>query len=196
MKTYPRGQGMLEMLVAISMLIVGVMSVITLTVRILNASGDAGARFTASQLAREAIDVTRSLRDGNWYAAESWNTGFSDAGDRTAILVWNPVGRWELNFAPDAITDDVARVYTDDDGFFGQDETLPNGAQVTGFRRLITLDPLCLDPASSDDPTVQTGGACPANQDEVGVRVTVAVSWSVSGRAQNISVMEELYDWR
>lgn len=196
MKTFPRGQGMLEMLVAISMLIVGVMSVMTLTMRILNASGDAGARFTASQLAREAIDVTRSVRDGNWYAAQPWNTGLSEAGDRTAIMVWNSAGHWELNFAPDAIADDAARVYTDTDGFFGQSAVLPNGVQVSGFRRLITLDSLCLDVTGTGDPTVQTGGTCPANQDEVGARVTAAVSWSVSGRAQNIAVMEELYDWR
>lgn len=190
-----RGQGMLEMLIAIALLIGGVVAVMTLTLRLLHHSNDASARSTATALATELVEVVHAQRDANWMQGNAAFQGMRLGGDRTFLVARSTTG-WVLDFSPNVITDSTARVWEDASGFFIQAATAPSGGQPSPYRRLGTIIPWCAPADFSTTPVLAAGTDCAAGTVEAGVRVVSRVEWSVSGRAQEIELHADIYDWR
>lgn len=190
-----RGQGMLEMLIAIALLVGGVVAVMTLTLRLLHHSADASARTTAAALATELVEVIHAERDANWMQGNSAFEGMRLGGDRTFLTQRSATG-WALDFSPNSITDSTARIWEDTSGFFIQAATAPAGGQPSPYRRLGTIVPWCAPADLSTTPVLAAGTDCVAGTVEAGVRVISRVEWSVSGRAQEIELHADIYDWR
>lgn len=78
-KLYSRkGQFMPEMMVAISILVVGVLGIVTLFIRSLSLAGVVTDNYIGTYLAAEGIEVTKNILDTNLIEGNSWNDGFAD----------------------------------------------------------------------------------------------------------------------
>lgn len=201
-----RGQSLIEAIVALGIISTAISSALSLAVSSLSAEKDSGAAVTAGNLAREGIEVVRMIRDSNWLAGNAWDagltSGISGSYDYTAVPTIDTASsgvNWALDFTPNAVADNTARVYlctlstcSGMLGLFRQTSAaMPAGYMASGFSRLITLNPIC------KDGTVTTAPAgCTSGNDKIGLRVTVRMAWSVSGRAHTLNVEERLYDWR
>lgn len=191
------GQGLLETTIAIGVIVTGLFAVFTLVLANTRASDAGTIRLGAVQLAREGVEVVRAIRDANWLAGRPWNLGMvGDGDDYTAVAAFDPVtAQWALRFGPNGIESDGARVgRTGGDGpqFLTQDVGGGTAGGGTRFRRLITVDPICMD------RTMRTSGArCdPDRNAGIGIRVRSTVAWDASSGSRSVVVEEELYDWR
>ena len=200
------GQGLLEGLVAIGVLVTGLVSVVTLTTSNLAASQDSGYRLTAVNLAREGVEVVRSVRDGNWLkgrmdeagaSSNSWDVGLvgSDPADTTAVPVLDPATmEWVVDFGGDAIIDE-ASVMVRDQGLYQQHVPRSTSGYPTPFRRLLTLYPICQDNVTGKEEYQYK--QCPAGYTKIGLSVLSAVLWnSGSSRARSVTIEDRLYNWR
>jgi type II secretory pathway pseudopilin PulG len=169
----PHGQSLLELIVASGIIIICVVAVLGLVLMTTTSSSSSKTQILATNLAREGIEVARSIRDANWLIIDSedpsrlWhqdlfgqNPDFTN--DYTAIAQFQPpvpvgiANPWTLDFNPDDIDDNRAIIYLNPaNGRYSQIGN-PSGAtncgpppepfcnfQATQFRRLITLNPIC-----------------------------------------------------
>lgn len=197
MRTPPRGQGMLEMIIALGIIVSGLTSALALTTGSLNASNESQTRVVATGLAREAVEIARQLRDSAWRAGQPWNADLGSGSDRTGYFWLHPVKGWRFDGVLNAIDEDAAAVYEDPDGFYRQSSSgAPAGARPTAYRRLVRLWPICMVEGDTATIAAVEAAACPGGQIEVGTDVRVEVTWAVSGRGHRLEIEQHLYDWR
>lgn len=203
-KNIPKGLGFLEVIIALSVMIVGVTSGITLTTYNLANVVVAENQVLATGLAREPIELIRAQRDSNWLAGKSWN-------DEVDLEVTNGVfqyfdendNSWKLNWLrQEESIDNCARceiIYNDTKKMYMQNineagDPLEN-TTLTGYRRLTKLKNICWDADSEkqyiqDDLKSCDGGAT------IGWRIKTEVSWYDNQNKKYLTVTEDLYDWR
>lgn len=194
-----RGQGLLEAIVAMGILSTAIAASLTLATTALRAEGDAADMVVAGNLAREGIEVVRGLRDQNWNSGGVWDGGLSSDTDYTGTAVFDPAtGLWSLDFEPNLVTDEDARIYRRVtasggavSGIFQQAASQPSGTVPSGFYRLLSLNPICRDVGGY---TVITSGSCAT--EKVGVQVLSRVRWSRGGRTHELLAEERMYNWR
>ncbi len=194
-----RGQGMLEMIIALGIIVSGITGTLALVSGSLNASNESQTRIVATGLAREAMEAVRAMRDTSWRDGLLWNASLVGPGsDRTAVPVLQIETQkgWTLNFAAGAMSDDVSVVRTDATGFFRQYMGSPPGAGETPYRRMLTLWPICMVEGDAATMATVEGATCPAGQMEIGTDARVEIDWTVSGRGHALKMEETLYDWR
>lgn len=74
-----KGQGLLETIVAIGVIMTGLISVMTLVISNLTNAREAAMRYQAVNLAREGIERIRNVRDTNWLESENvWNSDITN----------------------------------------------------------------------------------------------------------------------
>lgn len=211
----PRGFGMLEMVIALGILMMGVIGFSTLTMATIVTSRTSELRIVAANLAREGIEVARNIRDSNWLkidagqAGVSWNKDLFYVGggvlDYTAVAEFkDSTGVWVL-FFPDAssIDDNGAKIYYDTlTSLYLQHQPLPQPATIkeTPFKRLITLNPICRD-GSGNEQIIIDSHICSdllplGSYSQVGIDVVSYVKWGEAGRTHEIKQEERLYNWR
>lgn len=203
----PRGQGLLEVMLAIGMILIGLGAVLTLTLQNIAASAASGQQLVGAQLAREVIEAARAVRDSNWLVAGNsdptrvWDEGLTDnspACGTTCNGSW--VGfdvaptqlptpqpsTFTITFLPTRDVNDAAHAELQlyrhfsryDWAQFSSPPPVASGYLPTSYRRLLALDPVCSD---SGTITVAVGQQqCPAGT-KVGVRAEAVVSWPASG---------------
>jgi prepilin-type N-terminal cleavage/methylation domain-containing protein len=199
------GQTLIELLVAMTVISVGLLATITLVYgnrMLVERDTD---EVVALNIAREGIELAKNLRDSNWLANLPFTTGFvgpngAPAADYTAVPVWDGLASVpSFDFTPDAFTHPATIVLRSTNpatlGFFANSSTL---AAVTGsttpFRRLLTFHPLC---AGLPDAPLASGAACSdTGLETVGIRVESRVEWNRAGKAFNVTLYSDLYDWR
>lgn len=219
---HPRGQGLLEVIIAIFIIVASVLGTTSVIVATIRAGRIAADRLTAMNLAREGIEIVRNIRDSNWLTSGSaWDTGIAGevgAADTYAIPVIPPstiidpvADVTSINFLPNSWTDtDIScggavcsKVYLSQGdyvqgSYFGDD---------TRFYRLLKLVPLCIDTLNPDDdpllsPTNDntSGDDCGVigpTFEEVGLQVTSEVRWPDNGiTAHRVILEDRLYDWK
>ncbi len=176
---------------------------LTLVSSSIRAEKNSESQITAGNLAREGVEVVRAIRDSNWLAGRSFDAGLTGASrDYSGVPVFDPAANsWSIDFTPDAITSDWARVsrYVAASGnavigLMVQGATVPVGAVISPYRRLVSVDPLC-DNGTGSYAIVTSGSDCGANL-KVGIRVTSTVQWATGGAAKTMSVEERMFDWR
>ena len=202
-KTRP-GLGLLETVVAMTVLTTGIVALMSMVV-------SAGTTRTANEyatvganLAREGIEVVVMKRNDNWIKELPFDTGMNVGTDYTFGLAFDPsTATWSFvnnptGGAPNTINDALASFYQYtsgvNSGLMVQAAVMPATASATMYKRLVTLDPICSD--GTTETTVTSGSTCPALNTKVGVRVTSMVQWSDKGVNHNITAMETIYDWR
>lgn len=192
------GQGLLEVIVALGIITSGIIGMLSLALSNQNSSGEAAARLVAVNLAREALEVARGRRDGNWLSAQNWDAGLGSGLDYTAALFFDADNNaWGLNFTPDDFTHDFTKVWRQRDvvdpniAILRQAEfvIIPDNVEATPYRRLLTLDPIC-----ETGIIISSGSSCPGVK--IGLRAQASVSWDFKGRQRNVVLEERIFDWR
>lgn len=105
--TAQKGQVMIEMLIATTVIIVGLLGIFSLTSRSLSLNSVAGSQYIAANLAAEGIEVVKNIIDGNKLQKNpAWNWGIDDGdyqinslsielkdrcGDECPALVFDPI---------------------------------------------------------------------------------------------------------
>lgn len=219
MKFTADGQTLLESLLAIAIILIGIVSLASLLINVMSNSRVALAETRVTQLAQEALEGARYVRDSNWLKREDGvldsTTGRlidyaqglrGSSGDTTAIYLWNPDpaatpdAAITFNFtAANAITDAAAIVYQDTSGYFRHATgTVPSDWKNTGFQRLVTFEPICFDTTETDLSIAETveSSSCSAGTIEVGLQTTVQISWVSSGVATQRNFVEKIYNWK
>lgn len=69
---YRRGMTFLELMVAISVLIVGISGTVGLISMTISAAATTTSQLKAAYLAQEGIEVVRNIRDSNWVKGDDW----------------------------------------------------------------------------------------------------------------------------
>lgn len=198
------GQGLLETIFAIGVTALVVTAVIAVTVGTLTSQQFNEQDIVATNLAREAIEVVRAQRDSNWLAGQSWDTALSVASsptDTTAVPVIatnNSMQRWVLDFT----AEQPASVYRGQlllsNGTVTGYYQLVSGAattdQPTLYRRLLTLQSLCTDTATSQLALVDRTD-CQAG-DKVGIKIIAHVDWTTRGVPHQVDLEDILYAWK
>lgn len=196
-----RGQSFIEAMVALTIIITSVSSALALVQSSLTSSSVGGTQIVASNLAREGVEIVRSIRDSNWLAGGSFKDGLTYGTDKTAIPVLDKAsGSWSLTLAPLAMTDALAALYLDTDGGYVHAGSMVPGTSATPYRRLLTVNYICRENSTGAETIVTVPNAsCPPSTTHtfVGLEVQSAVRWTVAGgSSRNLTVTERLYDWR
>lgn len=194
------GLTFIEVIVALGVLLTGIISGLTLTSFNLNASAAAENRLRAANFAREALEAIRQKRDSNWLAGNAWNNG----------ILQNPAQRYRLtvNFNPVANTwstlDQTNPIiscsactlyYNPDNGVFSHISSFPNQPSI--FKRLVTLQEICWQPAVSAESILANGLHCSDSGLElIGWQLTSEVTWRDFNIDHLLQVVDRLYDWR
>ncbi len=166
-----KGQSLIEAIVAISVIIIGLLTALTLASFSLSAQGESGAQIIATSLAREGVEVVRNIRDSNWLAI--------DAGELPASGWWEGVdeGYWRAELKTGNRT-----------------WQLVSGGGEDFYR-------LTLDPSSRYLHWLTGEGTIFYRKiyiDRIGsnqIKVQSIVDWVERGRSHNVTLEDRLYNW-
>lgn len=86
-----KGQGLLETIVAIGVIVTGLVSVMTLVISNLTGAREAALRYQAVNLAREGIEMVRNARDTGWLTEKAWADIVNDMNTVAALQTQNPL---------------------------------------------------------------------------------------------------------
>ena len=180
------GQGLLEAIIAIGIILTATIASLTLIVSSIEASRGVRERLIASNLAREGIEAVRAVRDSNWLADRDWTIGWA---------VPNSTVKEIATFAPDQVfppanpnvtrwsfTQGIVDISSIDAQLFitstspAQYVQQSGGAagQDSGFRRLITVTP---DSTSA-------------------YLVSSQVVYTVGGKSKTLTLQERMTNWK
>jgi type II secretory pathway pseudopilin PulG len=212
---FPKGQSLLESLLAIAVIMTGIVSLISLLISTRNTSDSILAEQQARYLAQEAIEAARSVRDSNWLKQENgevveYFNGLRSGTDYTGSYVWDstatsPDAAITFDFTADAVNDSSTLIYqiSTSPKIYLQAATTQADWTVTKFKRYLTLYPICV---ASSDYTVEisvtadgqdcTSVTSDSASIEVGFEVVVHMQWASAGEAQDRIFSEKLYNWK
>ena len=193
-----QGQGLLETVIAIGIIVTGVVGTMNLTISNQTSSSDAQDRLIAVNLAREGVEVIRNIRDTNWLSCEiascnDWDEYLTSGTITIGTLLFDPdTNTWIMDFTADSIDHNNARVWRRNAGdyigaMFQSDEAVPSNAALTGYNRIIELHSIC------DDKTITS--SCGAKE-KIGIRVQSTVKWENRGKPLELTAEERLFNWR
>ena len=170
-----RGQSLIEVMIAITIIIVGVAAAVDLARFNLKSSNTSQSRLVASYLAMEALEMAVNIRDSNALAQVPFSQGLEQGGDSDAILTFNPLDNsWFFDFSANGPNSAATTMYLDQ-GYYRQTGAVPTG-EATMFHRLVTLDASNLANGS--------------------LTVTAVVRWKELGAIKSFSLTRVLYDWK
>ena len=89
-KINKKGQGLIEVITAIYVIVIGLLSIMNLVVFNIQLGGLNNDILVASNLAREGVEVVRNVRDGNWLSGISWDNNLVFPDDITPLNESNP----------------------------------------------------------------------------------------------------------
>lgn len=167
-----KGQILIETVIALGILVVGVFSIVNMSIIVNQLSRASSDRVTAVNLAREGIELVRLVRDSNWLdPAQTWpysiNVGSyivdSEDGDVLTEITGNPPTVEACGA--------TCQLYIDTNNRYTHTVT----GTVTDFRRMIKID-------IAAGLEVQ--------------RVVSDVSWTKNGRTYNYKIETHLSNWR
>ncbi len=178
-----------------TVIIVGLSSATTLIFSNLRLQEISLNRVIGANLAREGIEIAKSLRDSNWLSGNAFDDGMGSTGDATGVPLWQDGQITGFSFTADDIDDSEAAIIISDHAsssllYVNETAGHPKDAD-TMYRRLITFERIC------DDGSLQAEGVmCPAPLFAVGLRVTSQVVWDFRGKRSESVIVDNLYDWR
>lgn len=194
------GQGLLEVVMAIGIIIIGLVGTITLILWTIAVGNVSQSQVVALNLAREGIEVARSIRDSNWLAMDSgttgitWSTGFpTDTGQYYALPKMQISGGvWNVTWALDQTDENniegwgaVTNVELSGDLYHQSDSGV-----VTQFQRRLYLQPIC------DDRSIVAELSSCSPQSVIGYQVTSEVRWNEKGRDHSAKIVDRLFNWK
>ncbi len=100
------GQTIIEALVAITVAVVGLLGVVMLVGRSLVVNNDTRAKFAATYLAAEGIEVVKNIIDTNYATKKPWNQGIN-------------TGSYKVSWDSSSLAFSASAPLTFQDGMFG-----------------------------------------------------------------------------
>lgn len=182
------GQSLLETIFAIGILLIMVTVVLTLTTS--NVIGQKASEFqvVANNLAREGIEVVRNIRDSNWLAGQTWDTGLTGSSNVAIAKFDSTNNTWVLSFT---FTDDV--LYTSTAplrGIYSHN----NSGEPSVFRRTLILDDICLD--SSGQESIDGLPCDIITEQKIGIKITSRINWIERGKSHQVILEDLIYEWK
>ena len=179
------GQSLLEMIFAISILLIVVSAVLALTTANIFGQRESEVQIIANNLAREGIEVVRNIRDSNWLEGQNWDFGLEGSGK--AILDYNSR---QLNF--NNCVDDLL--------YFDENIYRHTGSKQSLFHRCLTLENIChcFDPDQCSLVGAEEikASACSSSEQKVGLKVRSEVNWFDKNGKRKVTLEDLIYDWK
>ncbi len=124
-----KGQMMVEVMIALSIVMVGLLGIFTLTSRSLSLNNVVASQYIGSNLAAEGIEIVKNLLDKNAIQGRPWNEGVS-------------TGNYEVDYASTALSGYANRaiLFNSGNGFYGY-----SFGNQTNYRRMITVETIAPD---------------------------------------------------
>lgn len=193
------GFTIVEVLAAMAIMIIGIVTVLFLTTYNLTIENQSQKRLLASHLARESIEALRASRDSNWLAGDSafssWSSWYDKNFPAYNLTVQNNAFVFKSVPAADpSACGDACQV------FKNQNESQPFLGVVAGaptfFKRFFILKPICWDNDDQITVVVNSNQDCSAHDALAGYQVESIVAWELTGAWKQVNIIERLYDWR
>lgn len=217
MENKEQGFTLLEMLIALSVISVGVMAAFTLSIANLNTAKANGQRILAANLAREGVEFIRNVRDSNWLKIQA-NFDCDGAVAGTQLCTWDQnLDQTTSTISHDNSVDNnpldapIAGVNSVEDCFnnatcilsekteagFYHIYKQAGGEGAINMARLVILKAICRDSNDFGDLAISNDLVCSEPyEDKIGLQVTSQVYWEDFSKEHTIEVVEELYNWR
>ena len=146
-RTSTTGQGLLETIVAIGVMMTGLISVMSLVVSNLNSEREAATRYQAVNLAREGIELVRNARDSNWLAGSDTWAGIEAMAVTPGRSLPDPFENFTREITVKRILSCTDAFPASDCGTIDHDATIPVAQEITatvqwnlgGRQKTITL---------------------------------------------------------
>ena len=215
-----KAQGILEVVIAIYIAVVGILSIMNLVVANLRVERFNHNMLKATNLAREGVEVVRNIRDSNWIDGLAWSSGLLpdlaiDGDSRTFILdnkypredqdgyileyisiPWDKcleTGQCKLFLAwPEESPNQ--KIYVHKDSMEGLDSYQLSDAN---FYRIIYIDAICYNDEWEDE-IINTSpeSECEYPTNFIGLQVTSLVGWNDGGSIKTTQIQERIYNWK
>lgn len=214
------GFTLLEVLLAIAIFSIGVVSAMSLAFSDLNNSKINFGRIRAAHLAREGVELVRNIRDSNWlkyqanYDCDSGTLGLQYCSFDDGLQVPLSVIDYTTSTLQSVCTassldeclsdseiigpSDNICVNSRDCNLYYIDEFYVHDQSTTTLiseaQRVIQLRSICSDGSGAEYFDVASSDCAP--DEKIGVEVTSRVRWSAGGQVNTINIVSSLYDWR
>ncbi len=216
------GQGILEVVVAISVITVALVAIINLAIFNINVQGYNHNMLVASNLARESIEVVRNIRDSNWLdATKNWDDSLvvnpdtdQDHEENTFVIhnqsseqhsfdydIYSVGASWNTCFIKNYT---FYRLYFRS-VIASSGHKLYNNFlnflsidnEASNFYRLIYINPICWN-GNNEIILNHYGDICDnhAGYEKVGMEVISKVAWKQKGDFKTLEVEDRLYNWK
>lgn len=197
-----KGQGFMEVIVAIGIMIIGIVSILILTSYNLTAADYGEKRLIASNLAREGIEVIRNIRDSNWVAGNDWDVGLPvdpATDDYRQIVKFSDTvngSAYVLEGVEEAIdTCEVCKLYVTNTLFSHTDT-----GTYSSFKRQVEFRDICdidIGNPSNALTFLDIDESCVGVGTRVGYELKSIVQWQASnGDAKRVELIDRIFDWR
>ncbi|MFM2357889.1 MAG: hypothetical protein RJA61_626 [Candidatus Parcubacteria bacterium] len=164
------GFTLLETLVAISILSLSIAGAFSVAQSGLSSAILARDQIVAFQLAQEAVELVRNIRDNNTHQNQDWLTGLTSCIDVNCAV--------NIKTRLVAPCTDACKVQKDAQGFYIQNSS---GSNPTGFKRTVRLEKV---PSTVSIPDAQE------------VKITVKMEWQKGSLVRDFTVVEHMFNWQ
>ena len=192
-----KGNTVLEMMVALTVLTTGLIAVIGLSFGNVLQTRTSLNEVQASNFAREGVEIVRNIRDSNKYKKTPPPPARWNAGVNTAEGVEQSIDTVSRSLVPTSSTNTT--IYQGSDTLYAQASA---SGTNTKFQRTVTLYPICSTGSpQTDDFGSASGSSCDFNSTDtgigstIGIQVLSTVTWQEESRARQIVVEDRLYNW-
>jgi len=176
---FKRGFGMIELILAIFVLVVGALAVFGFVNTPLVETNNSMLKLTGAYLAQEGVELVRNIRDTNWIEQRAdpsidWDDGLGE-GDYKKDNTFKKA--YEADYSSELQTFDEGRLKFSG-GYYrsSTDRDAP-------FTRKITITRDIAKKKKESDKDIPI------------LIVNVTVDWSARGHSDSIEVEENLYEW-
>lgn len=199
------GQSLIEVIVAIGIILSVLISIAVLVVINIFGQKSSENMIIASNLAREGIEAVRNIRDTS--RRQNITPAFNGAGHfwRSSLNTTN--NTWSLLVASGCTNplpaDTAINLVPIGGGYVYNDSA--SGGVATIFKRLITIDDVCVVTTDCGDGVCENGvggvcgnseGTCTVATGRSGYRVKAEIEWLENNKMLTFELVDFLYDWR
>ncbi len=190
------GQSLIELIVAVAIIQVGLLSVWSLFLSNFNAEREAELRIVGANLSREGIELVKNIRDSNWLRGDR-----GEINEEGTIWPWDEglkPGVYSVSYDNGTLEDEAtSQLYIDSQGFYTNSS---NGTKISPYKRTIELKSVCCSDVGADlvcdDTNYQIKESNKPCSLRIGVNVIAKTTWSHSGFERSSVVEDIIYNWR
>lgn len=194
-----KGLSLIEVLIAGSVFIIGLMAMLTSSVALLSAARFSKNHFIATELSREAIEVVKNKRDQNYIDNKDFNDGLKFASKAAVLKFFGGqtfTGEFYLEDAGFSTLEDCISNSSNCDIWFSSSKGMYGdiGDKKTIFYRIILFNDIkCKDTVPSNLIQEFCGGDI---EKVVGLEAVARTAWYRKDNMQYVDISTRLYDWR